>query len=364
MRRLRTIAYFTLASAMLALTLHGCSDVETAAESQDSTALGPRPVKVAQVERRDFRPTVKTTGTLVPRRHAELPALVGGKIARLPVDVGSLVRRGDLLFEVRTVDYELALQRAEATLAGAEVAVEAAHRERERLDNLFDEGSATDQMRDLAVTDHDSALAAMEQARAARDQAEQALRDCTVRAPHDGVVTARYREPGEFIARGDPVIEIMDVSLLHAELELPERYAGLIPPGSSVSLGLQHRGTGIEGEVSTVNPKIETSTRTFMVKVDVDNSDGSLQAGLFCSASFPLPPQLDQLAVRVDALVRDEGRTTVWIVEDGVVASREITEGPALDGWILVRSGLEEGDLVVVEGGGGLIEGGEVVVED
>jgi RND family efflux transporter MFP subunit len=364
MRRLRTIAYITLAFAMLALTLHGCSDGETAAESQDSIALGPRPVKVAAVERRDFRPTVKTTGTLVPRRHAELPALVGGEIAKLPVDVGSRVRLGDLLFEVRKVDYALALHMAEANLAGAEVAVEAALRERERLDNLFDEGSATDQMRDVAVTDHDRAVAAMEQARAARDQAEQALKDCTVRAPYDGNVTARFREPGEYVAKGDPVIEIMDLSLLQAELELPERYAGLIPPGSSVSLGLQDRGEMIDGRVSTINPKIETSTRTFMVKVEVGNDDGSLHAGLFCSASFPLPPQLDQLAVRGDALIRDEGRTTVWVVEGGAVSARAVVEGPAIDGWVLVRSGLDEGELVVVEGGGGLIEGGEVVVED
>lgn len=364
MRRPRNILPVTLAAAMLALTLNGCSDGGTAAEERDVTALGPRAVKVAAVERMDFQPMVNTTGTLVPKRHAELPALVGGKIAKLPVDAGSRVRRGDLLFRVRTVDYELALRRAEANLAEAEVAVEAAVREKERLDNLLAEGSATDQMRDLAITDHDRAQAAMAQARAARDQAEQALDDCTLRAPYDGVVTARFREPGEFVAKGDPVLEIMDVSLLHAELELPERYAGLIPLGSTVSLGLQHRGAVIEGEVSTINPKIETSTRTFVVKVDVDNSDGSLQAGLFCSASFPLPPQLDQLAVRGDALVRDEGRTTVWVVEDGVVSSREVVEGPALDGWALVRSGLDEGELVVVEGSGGLIEGGEVLVED
>ncbi len=363
MRRLMRMLPITLATATLALTLLGCSERGTAAKERETLALGPRPVKVAQVERRDFHPTVNTTGTLVPKRHAELPALVGGKIAELPVDVGSRVRRGDLLFQVRTVDYELALQRAEANFTEAEVAVAAAVREKERLDNLFAEGSATDQMRDLAVTDRDRAQAAMQQARAAREQAEQALRDCTLRAPYDGVVTARYREPGEFIAEGDPVLEIMDVSLLHAELELPERYAGLIPLGSAVSLRLQHRDEVIEGEVSTINPKIETSTRTFVVKVEVDNSDRSLQAGLFCSAFFPLPPQLDQIAVRVDALIRDEGRTTVWVVDDGVVSLREIVEGPALDGWILVRSGLDEGDLVVVEGSGGLIEGGEVVIE-
>jgi RND family efflux transporter MFP subunit len=364
MRRPLIIAPVTLALAILVLLSQGCSEGGTAAVEHDSVALGPRPVKVAQVEKRDFQPTVKTTGTLVPERHADLHALVSGKIAELPVDVGSRVRQGDLLFKVRTVDYALALQRAEANLTGAEVAVSAALREKERLDNLFAEGSATDQMRDQAATDYDRALAAREQAGAARDQAKQALEDCTLRAPYDGVVTARFLEPGEYVGPGDRVLEIMDLSLLHAELELPERYAGLIPLGSAVSLGLQHRGSVIEGEVSRIHPTIDTRTRTFVVEVEVDNSDGALQAGLFCSASFPLPAQVDQLAVRGDALVRDEGRTTVWIVEEGVVSSREVVEGPAIDGWVLVRSGLAPGDVVVIEGSGGLIEGGAVVIED
>jgi RND family efflux transporter MFP subunit len=289
--------------------------------------------------------------------------LVPGEVESLPVDIGSIVRRGDLLFSVRQADYALALQRAEADLAEAEVGVTAALRELRRLENLFSEGSATDQMRDQAATEHDRALAAKEQGLAARAQALQALEDCTVRAPYGGVVTHRYIEPGEYVSAGDPVLELMDLSLLNAELELPERYAGAIPIGSEVSLTFEYRDDAVMGSVARVNPKVDTETRTFVVEVTVDNGEGLLQAGLFCSATFPLPVQRDRIAVPRDALQRDEGRTTVWVVEQGRVSSREIVEGEGLDGWVLVRSGLEEGEIVVIEGSGGLVEGGAVTTE-
>jgi membrane fusion protein (multidrug efflux system) len=364
MRRQLIVTTVTLALALLLLPSPGCSGGGTAAVEQDAARLGPRPVKVALVERRDFQPTVKTTGTLVPYRHGNIHALAPGELESLPVDIGSRVRRGDLLFQVRQVDYALALQRTEADLTGAEVGVTAALRELRRLENLLAEGSATDQMRDQAATDHDRALAAKEQAVAAHAQAAQALEDCTVRAPYAGSVTHRHLQPGEYVAAGDPVLEIMDLSLLNAELTLPERYAGLIPVGSEVSLTFEHRDAAVQGKVSRVNPKIDTQTRTFVVRVDVDNSDGSLQAGLFCSASFPLPLQRERIAVPRDALLRDGGRITVWIVEHGAVSSRGIVEGQSLDGWVLVRSGLEPGDVVVVEGSGGLIEGGAVTTDN
>jgi len=364
MRRQLLVAAMTLALVLLWIPTPGCSDGGTEAVEQDAADLGLRAVKVGQVQRRDFQPTIRTTGTLVPARHGKVYALVPGEVASMPVDIGSRVRRGDLLFQVREVDYVLALQRAEANLAEAEVGVTAALREQNRLESLFAEGSATDQMRDRAATDPERALAARGQGAAARAQAAQALEDCTARAPYAGVVTDRIMEPGEYVAAGDPLLEIMDLSLLHAELELPERYAGMIPVGSEVSLTFEHRDGAVMGKVSRINPKIETQTRTFVVKVDVDNSDGRLQAGLFCAASFPLPVQRDRIAVPRDALLRDGGRTTVWVVKDGKVSSREIVEGQGLNGWVLVRSGLEENAFVVIEGGGGLIEGGAVEIEE
>jgi len=342
----------------------GCGNDSDAVNTTVREKAGPRTVKTATVILKDVQPSAQATGTMVPRHHAELHALVDGKIEKLPVDIGDKVAKGQLLFRIRTVDYHLALQQAEANLARAQIIVKDRKREKERMQNLIEAGSATEQMRDQAITAYEEAQAAFRQAQAARDTARQFLTDCTIIAPYDGVVTARFLEEGEYVKKGNKVLEIMDITALNAELELPERYAGEIAPGLPVNLSFSSRMDSITGNVVAVNPKVDILNRTFLVKVAVNNRDGKLHAGLFCSASFKLPLKKDQMAIPNVALSRDRGRSTVWIIEDGKAHSRKVREGGSLNGWVWILDGLKSGDVVVTEGSGGLIEGTDVTVSE
>lgn len=351
--------------AMAALIGCGERDGEgtrPAAARTDVTA--ERTVRVAPVERRDYAPRLMATGTLVAERHAELRALVAGDLAELPVEIGDRVRAGELLFRVRQVDYRLALQRAEANLAEARAAVEDAEREKGRQENLLRDGATTEQMRDKAVTAHRLALAAVERLRAARDTAAQELADTTRVAPYGAAVTARFHEEGEYVKKGDPVVEIMDLARLNAELDVPERFAGAISPGMPVPLSFAARIPAVEATVSAVNPKVDPGSRTFRIKAAVDNRDRVLSAGMFCTATLTLPVHNDLPAVPAQAVVRDEGRSWVWVVEGETTSQRPIEEVGEADGWILVGSGLGPGERVVVEGLGGLADGAAVVVRD
>ena len=340
----------------------GCGNDNSTDNTTVSETTGPRTVKTATVTLKDIQPSAQATGTLVPRHHAELHALVDGKIEKLPVDIGDKVAKGQLLFRIRTVDYHLALQQAEANFARAQVIVKDRKREKKRMQNLIEAGSSTEQMRDQAITAYEEAQAAFRQAQAARDTARQLLTDCTITAPYDGVVTARFLEDGEYVKKGNKVLEIMDLTVLNAELELPERHAGEISPGLFVNLSLNSRMDPITGKVVAVNPKVEKLNRTFLVKVAVDNREGKLHAGLFCSASFKLPLKKDQMAIPNVALSRDQGHSTVWVIENGKAYSREVREGKSLNGWVWILDGLKSGDVVVTEGAGGLIEGNSVIV--
>lgn len=340
----------------------GCGNDSDAVNTTVSKTTGPRTVKTATVILKDVQPSAQATGTLVPRHHAELHSLVDGKIEKLPVDIGDKVAKGQLLFRIRTVNYHLALQQAEANFARAQVIVKDRKREKERMQNLIEAGSATEQMRDQAITAYEEAQAAFRQAQAARDTARQFLTDCTITAPYDGVVTARFLEEGEYVKKGNKVLEIMDITVLNAELELPERYAGEIAIGLPVTISFSSHLDSITGDVVAVNPKVDMLNRTFLVKVAVNNRDGKLHAGLFCSASFKLPLKKDQMAIPSVALSRDQGRSTVWVVEDGKAYSRKVREGGSLNGWAWILDGLKSGDVVVTEGSGGLIEGNSVIV--
>ena len=237
------------------------------------------------------------------------------------------------------------------------------------MENLYKDGSATEQMQDRARTEHDRTVALLEQARAtvlqARvglDTARQALKDCTVTAPYTGFITGTFREQGEYVRRGEVVVEIMDLSALEAEIALPERYFEGVSPGVPVPIEVGSVEIQVEGEVIAVNPKIDPQTRTFLIKVRVDNQEGRLKAGLFCSGLLSLPSVKGGIAVPSAAVLNDEGRSYVWVAESGKVKRTFVEVGANAQGVVQVTNGLQVGEKVVVEGLGGLMDGSLVEV--
>lgn len=375
-----------LSAVLLAFTIlltHlGCGSSEETGTNETSLtkegALQPKGVSVAEVGRRDFDRSVRFTGTLQPENHADLQALVEGTIDNFPVEMGDRVEKGEILFQLRLVDYELRVRQARSTIGVAEateqtyrVSVEDAKREKLRMENLYKEGSATEQMQDRARTEHDRALALLEQtkatviqARVGLDTALQALEDCTVTAPYTGFVTGKYREQGEYVHRGEVVVEIMDLATLEAEVALPERYFESVSPGIPVPIEVGSGAMQVEGEVVAVNPKIDPQTRTFLIKLRVDNQEGRLKAGLFCSGLLNLPSVKGSIAVPSAALLSDEGRSFVWVAESGMVKRRVVQVGVSAEGFVQVTDGLQMGEKVVVEGVGGLMDGSLVEVAE
>jgi len=355
-----TRAFLSILSLLIliAALAGGCGTPEDQAPPTVQEREGRPLVKVAPVVRTDLSPQIEATGTLVATRHARLAALVGGRIDTLGVDIGQRVRAGELLFKVREVDYRLALSRAEANLSQVEALLREAERERLRADNLFRGGSATEQMRDQAMSAQERAQAAVSLAQAARDQAH-----CSIHAPYDGVVTQRFLEEQESVAPGTPVLEVMDLTVLVAEIELPERTSLSIGDDTRVSLTTAFAPAPLPGRIVAVNERIDPSNRTFLVKVAVDNQDFALKAGLFVTAHFSLPKVSGMLAVPGGALIRDEGLSAVWVVDGEGIAHRRVVQEKGLSGeMVWISAGLTEGEQVVVSGGGRLFEGAAVKV--
>ena len=355
--------FFSVLALVLTAT-YGCNDNNAQAQQTVLEKNGKPAVKTAQVELRDFQSYIEASGTLMPARHAKLTSLVGGMLETIKSDIGDSVRQGDILFQVRTVDYELALKQAEATLARAEILVQDRKREKTRIENLFQGGSATEQMRDQAITAYEDAISALTLAAASRDTARQALKDCTMKAPYDGRITAKYLQEGEFSRAGTEVLEIMDLSTLNAEVNVSERFAGKIGQGTSVTVSPSSGVAPVAGTIVAINPKIDLASRTFLVKVSVDNRNRELQAGLFCTARFTLPVARQQTAIPRAALSRDLGKSTVWVIKDGKSYQKDVVDNGIHDGWAWINGGLEAGQYVVVDGAGSLTEGVEVEAAD
>ena len=127
--------------------------------------------------------------------------------------------------------------------------------------------------------------------------------------------------------------------------------------GIPVTLSIESLLTERKGQITAVNEAIDLSTRTFLVKVRIDNRDHSIKAGTFFTGVFQLPPVRDSIAIPTAALRQEGGRSLVWIAEDGRARQLIVVAGEQDDDYVQIRSGLRGDEKVVIAGAGALSEG-------
>ncbi len=345
---------------------------------------------------------------------ATLSALIEGPLETVWVDIGDSVGKGQVLFKTRAVDSSLAVRSAEAALetsraglqellawrrseeidmlraetARAEAEYQRLGNERDRAASLLERGAISRSEWEQARTSFETAEANVristerlliaetgptreaiqvaENRVAEREialaQARQRLEDTSVKAPFGGIITGRFLNTGDYVRRADEVLEITNLSSLEAEMKAPERYTRLLKVGIPVTLNIESLLLQKEGKVIAVNEAIDLGTRTFLVKVAIDNSDHSIKAGTFFTAVFQLPPVKDALSIPTAALREEGGRSLVWVA-DGEIARRvEVTTGERADDYVQIRLGLTGDEQVIVEGAGALSEGNSLTV--
>jgi RND family efflux transporter MFP subunit len=337
----------------------GENNHQSSEKTTDSSNFRPDTisVKVTQVRRKDFVQNLQATGTLDARRQATVRAKVSGEIQHVYVDIGDRVQKGKLLMKIQPRDFELKVQQAKAVLAHAKATLQNSKKELNRLKGLYKAGSATEQNRDKVVTAYRQAKAVYHEKLAAKNIAQQQLDYTSITAPFSGVITKRNFKEGDYASTGQPAVQVTNLSVMEAKINLPARYAGNVKKGLPVTLHFRNQLHAEKGTITAVNPKINTDSRTFLVKVTVKNPDQTLPDGLFFTADFHLPKLKDQPAVPEKAVQKNRGQTILWMINHGKAYRRVIQEGPKNGNWVMVRHGAHVGETVAVEGVESLIEG-------
>ncbi len=341
----------------------------------------------------------------VARSPRPLRVVVDGRPIDYPlsVDIGVPVRKGDVVIQLERRPYELAVQEAEKRLARArreleqllawqrpeevrqlKAAVRAAEAELkleqstlERYRRLREQGAVSEEefqrqqtrvrlaaarldqlSAQLAIAEAGPtaeqiavARAAVEQAEAALELAQYRLERTTVRAPYDGVITEFFVAEGEHVlaAPRTKLFEIVMDQILVAQVNVPERYLGLISPGDRVTLRVVNRNEPFEGTVAFVNGKVDHLTRTFRVRIGVDNRKREFKPGQYVRVRFQLRAPEPAPVVPVTAIRYEEGDPVVYVVQAGVAQRRRLQLGLRSDTQAQVVGGLRAGELVVVD---------------
>jgi len=366
-------------------------------------------VTVSAAHRADLVTRVTATGTVMALREAKIAARMPGRVTAVLVREGARVGAGAPLLRVDGSEVFAAeaqaraavstayaqrdlveagarpeeLQQAANAVAQAKAALEAAEVEAARLRSLYSMGAVAKQQLDAAETQlrmartvFDSALQQqrlvnkgprVEQIRAAQAQAAGAeaalaaarvrIRDLTVTAPFAGTIVQRMVEPGESVSPGVPSFVLAQLDVVHVELSVPERSrAGLrIDQAATITVD-SLPGKRFAGRIAEISPTAAAASRSFVVKVRVPNGDGLLQPGVFARGTIVTATRSGVLQIRERAVLTTAGGPVIFVVQGGRAVRRTVVLGEHQDGLVEVKSGVQAGEQVVVEGQEGLTD--------
>ncbi len=349
-----------LAAVALAAMLAGCG--------QDNRYVAPPPPKVtvAVPVRQSITRYLEATGNAAAVNSTNLVARVQGFLQEINYRDGDQVKQGATLFTIEPEPYKLKLEQAQAAEAGAQAALKQTEAEYERQIELASRQVATKAALDNATANRDAALAKLKQAQAETRQAAINLGYTQVKAPFDGVVTARLVSIGELVGANGPtqlatIVEtdpiyvtfnIGERDVLHIRAEI--RRLGITKEDLKkvpIEVGLQtDEGYPYQGTLEYASPTINPSTGTLAVRAILQNPNGVLVPGYFVRVRVATDEQNGML-VPDAALGSDQGGRYVLVVnKDDVVEQRKVTVGPKVGDLRAIESGLNPDDRVVIAG--------------
>jgi RND family efflux transporter MFP subunit len=322
-------------------------------------------------------------------------------VSEIAVDLGSPVRKGQVLARLDPTDFRLRVEQAEAALrqvrAGlglprdglaesvvpgktalvreARAVLEEARLNRDRVAQLWEKNliarSEVDASRSRLLVAESRYQAALEEIRNRQELlaerssglalARQQLSDAVLSAPIDGAVRERRASVGEYLAAGAPVFGLVRVHPLRLRVAVPERDAPSVRVGQAVRVLLEGDPAAHAGRVVRLSPSIQEQNRTLIVEAEVANQGGKLRPGSFARAEIVVDADRTAVMVPAGTVVTFAGLEKVFVVRDGKAVEKRIRTGRRSGDRVEILEGVAAGEPVVADPGN-LVGGTPVTV--
>lgn len=326
------------------------------------------PVVVARAERQAVTEAIPISGTVSSPRVTQLSPEVAGLVNQVLVEAGDRVEAGAVLVKLDRTLAQLALEAADA-------ATEQAREELSDARRRLNDARSLVKSRGIAETEiraresevrTDAATLKLRVAQQRRE--EERLRRYEISAPFAGVISRKLIEVGEWVTPGDEMLELIADSGLRIDFRAPQGLFPRIDSDSVIEVRLDALpDRPVPARIGEIVPVSDPRARTFLVRVYPVKPDLPLTPGMSAAGVLKLKTADRAVVVSRDALLRHpDGRTTVWVAEGdetkATVQERPVETGLAFDGRVAIRSGLEAGARVVVEGNESLQQGQQVSI--
>lgn len=333
-------ALFVLALPVLA----SCGHQQAGSIKQDAVKVQVQTITA------DAKPEVlRYPGAIEADNTVTLGFSVSGRVTGVSIQEGQQVREGQLLASIETEDYVSTLQSAKA------VEDQAADNFK-RLKELHDKGS-------LPERDYIAARSALSQAEANVRMASKRLADTRLYAPYTGIISAKLVDKGATASPGVPAFTILKTDQVYAKVPITESDISKLTVGKDVLVIIPVLNDSIKGTVTIINPQADNSSRTYAVKVRLNNNAEKLLPGMLTEMLVYTGREQKKIVIPAASIIRDaDDITYVFIADDKHKAIRRRITAAGVTGnnEIIIQQGLQTGDRLIIEGQTRLEDGSSI----
>lgn len=320
----------------------GCGKKET---DQNQT-VEPVKVSVREIELSSQAEVLDYSGTIEADNTVSIGFSIPGRVTAVLVQEGERVVKGQLLASIEQNAYQ-------NNLIVANAALEQAQDNFNRLHQLYKKGS-------LPERDYISGKTGLAQAKANKETASKNMHDTKLYASFSGIVTHKLTEAGASAAPGIPAFTIVKSDKVYAVAAINENEISSLKIGADATISIPSLNREIKGKITIINPQGDDLSKTYTVKVRLDNANGQLLPGMIADISINSGQIQNTIIIPAQALVRDPDNINyVYIAKEGNTAFKKRLNISKITGTndVVVKEGLHAGDKIIVNGQTNLSDG-------
>lgn len=341
----------------------GVSAVLAACGKEEAKAPEARLVNVVRVHSGPGSGEVAYSGDVRARYETNLSFRVPGKIVARNVEVGTVVKAGEVLARLDPEDQKLNAQSAQSQLAAAQSEHDQLKAELERYADLYKKEFISKADYDRRLSAFNVAQAKLEQARAQLSVTRNQTGYTALAADHGGVVTAIETEVGQVVAAGQAVMKLARTDDKEVVISIPENRLSELSESKDIAITLWATpGVKYRGRVREVSPSADPVTRTYAAKISVLNADSAMKLGMTANVYLKGVQRGVAAMLPATALFQDNGKAAVWVVDPAASTVKlvPVEVGEYIEDKIAITAGLKQGDMVVRAGVHKLFDGEKV----
>ncbi len=323
------------------------------------------PVDVFIVKKQSIFDEIVLTGAVGSEEEANISSKIPGRVISVDADTGMSVKAKQTLVIID--DSQLKIQKmqiqnqilvAQANMDAIKIQINDAERDLNRMEELYKENVISKkQLEGYQVKletlqkNYESAQKSLQVVKDNLKLIDIQIEDCIVRAPFDGIIGNKRVEMGEIVGPGQVLMIIYNTKKLNAQMKIPEAYVPKLKYGQNVQLELDaFEGKTITGKITKISGTPDPKTRMFIVYISLPFADSVIKPGMFAKGTVAIDKKTDTIMIPEKAVFEESGKKFVYIVENGRAKKIEVKLGEYSNGSVEIKSGLSDGNMVVVFG--------------